>query len=77
MPAITRKRSAARRCSPTHTIAEYAWVYNLIGQLTSVSDHGLTQSYTYDGQGELTSDGTNSWTLSRGALLTVDRFQLI
>jgi len=42
-------------------IANYAFHFNAAGQLLSQTDHGDTRNYTYDDQGQLTGDGTNTY----------------
>ena len=43
------------------TIDEFDYVYDLAGDLTSETDNGTTTNYSYDDQGQLTGDGTNSY----------------
>jgi RHS repeat-associated protein len=56
-----------RLTSLTHTnstqdiLAQYSWIFDAVGQLTSQSDDGVSVDYTYDAQGQLTTENNTQY----------------
>lgn len=56
-------------------IASYAFTFDDGGQLTSQTDHGVTKNYTYDDQGQVTGDGTSTYSYDANGNRTMAGYQ--